>query len=44
MISLSVVRSNTLILRGTRDKEAYIFQIPDMADGAVMTVLVRWRG
>ena len=43
-MSLEIVRSNTLILCGTRDKEAYIRQRPYMADGAVMSLLAPCRG
>ena len=43
-ISLAVVRSNTLLLCGTRDKGGYIFQRPDLSDGAVMELLTPWRG
>ena len=42
-MSLSIVRSNTLILQGARDKETYIFHRPDLADGEVMVLLVLWR-
>ena len=44
LMSLAIVRYNTLLLRGARDKEAYIRQIPDLADGAVMSLLAPWRG
>ena len=43
-ISILIVRSNTLILQGARDKEAYIRQIPNLEDGAVMALLAPWRG
>ena len=36
---LVVVRSNTLILCGARDKEAYICQRHDLADGSVMALI-----
>ena len=42
-MSLSIVRSNTLFLRGARDKKAYIRPRPNMEDGAVMTLLEPWR-
>ena len=42
-MSLSIVRSNTLLLRGARDKEAYIGQRPNLEDGAVMALLAPWR-
>ena len=38
-MSLLIVRSNTLLLCGTRDKGAYILQITDMEDGGVMALL-----
>ena len=43
-ISLAIVKFSTLILQGSRDNESYIFQIPDLVDGAVMALLVPWRG
>ena len=43
-MSLSIVRSNSLILRGPRDKEACIRQQPDLTDGVVMALLAPWRG
>ena len=36
---LVVVRPNTLLLHGTRDKDAYIQQRPNMEDGGVMSLL-----
>ena len=42
-MSLSVVRYNTLLLCGARDKEAYILQRPDLADGVVIAILTPWR-
>ena len=42
-ISLVIVRSITLLLRGARDKEAYICQRPDMVDGAVPELIVSWK-
>ena len=35
-MSLDIVRSNSLLLRRPRDKEARIQQQPDLTDGAVM--------
>ena len=35
-MSLDIVRSNSLLLRRPRDKEARIRQRPDLTDGAVM--------
>ena len=42
-MSLAVVRSNTFLLRGARDKEAYILQILDLEDGEVMALLTSCR-
>ena len=44
MMSLSVVRSNNLVLCGSGYKEGYILQIPDLEDGAVMAIPALWRG
>ena len=38
VISLEIVRSNTLLLKGNRDKEAYICQRLDVVDEAVMAL------
>ena len=38
-ISLAIVRSNTVLLRGSREKEAYIRQIPNLEDEEVMAML-----
>ena len=43
-MSLAIVRSNTLFLRSARDKEAYIQQIQNLEDGAVLELLVPWWG
>ena len=43
-MSLAVVRYNAPFIRGNRDKEAYIRQILDLEDGAVVALLVLWRG
>ena len=43
-MSLAIVRSNTLLLRGTRDKEAYIRQRSNMEYGEMMVLMVPWRG
>ena len=40
---LVVVRSNTLLLCGVRDKEADIIQITDLDNGEVMALLAPWR-
>ena len=42
-VLLTIVSSNTLLLHGARDKEAYICQRPNLADGAVMALLALWR-
>ena len=38
-VSLAIVRSNSLLLRGPRDKGARIRQQPELTDGAVMSLL-----
>ena len=43
-MSLAIVRSNSLILRGPHNKWARIWQRPDMKDGEVMALLAPWRG
>ena len=43
-ISLAIVRSNSLILRGNCDKGARIRQPPELTDGAVMALRVPLRG
>ena len=43
-MSLVIVRSNTILLCGTRDKEAYIRQRPNLEDGEVMALIVTWQG
>ena len=43
-MSLAIVRSNSLLLRGPRDKGARIRQRPELTDGAVMPLLPPWRG
>ena len=42
-ISLAIVRSNSLLLRGPHDKGARIRQRPDLTDGAVMALPAPWR-
>ena len=42
-ISLAIVRSNSLLLRGPRDKGACIWQRPGLTYGAVMALLVPWQ-
>ena len=44
IMSLAIVRSNSLLLRGPRDKGARIRHQPDLTDGAVMALLAPWRG
>ena len=43
-MSIVIVRSKTLLLRGARDKEAYIPHRPNLEDVSVMALLVPWRG
>ena len=43
-MSLAIMRSNTLLIRGSREKEAYIQHRRDLADMAVMALLAPWRG
>ena len=43
-MSLAIVRSNSLLLRGHHDKGAGIRQRPELTDGAVMELLTPWRG
>ena len=43
-ISLEIVISSTLLLQGAREKEACICQRPDLEYGAVMALLMPWRG
>ena len=43
-MSLAIVRSNSLLLRGPRDKGAHIRQQLELTDGAVMPLLALWRG
>ena len=43
-ISLAIVRSNSLLPRGPRDKGARIRHQPYLTDGAVMSLLAPWRG
>ena len=38
-ISVAIVRSNSLLLRGPRDKGARIWQRPELTDGAAMALL-----
>ena len=41
---LAIVRSNSLLLRGCHDKGERIWQRLYLTDGAVMALLVPWRG
>ena len=43
-MSLAIVRSNRLLLRGPRDKKARIRQRPGLTDWAVMPLLAPWNG
>ena len=43
-MSLAIVRSNNLLLRGPHDKGARIWQRPELTYGAVMPLLAPWRG
>ena len=42
-MSLEIVRSNSLLLRGPCDKGVCIRQQPDLTNGAVMALLAPWR-
>ena len=43
-MSLAIVRSNSLLLRGPQEKGARICQRPELTDGALMALLALWRG
>ena len=43
-ISLGILRSNSLILCGPCDKGVHIQHQLELTDGAVMTLLMPWRG
>ena len=43
-MSLAIVRSNSLLLRGPRDKGARIWQQPQLTEGVVVALLAPWRG
>ena len=43
-MSLAIVRSNSMLLHGPHDKGTHIWKRPDLTDGAVMALLVPWRG
>ena len=42
-ISLEIVRSNSLLLRGPCNKRVCIWQQTDLTDGAVLALLAPWR-
>ena len=42
-MSLAIVRSNSLLLRGHRYKEARIRQQPELTYGSVMALIAPWR-
>ena len=44
LMSLAIVRSNSLLLCGTRDKVGRIWQQPELRDEAVMSLLAPWYG
>ena len=43
-MSLAIVRSNILLLCGSRDKGACIRQQPELMDGVMMELLAPWQG
>ena len=43
-MSLEIVRSNSLLFRGPRDKGERIRKPPELTDGAVMALPAPWRG
>ena len=43
-MSLAIVRSNSLLLRGPRDKGVTIWQQQELIYGAVMAMLAPWNG
>ena len=43
-MSLVIVRSNILLLRGPQDKEARIRQQLELLAGELMALLAPWRG
>ena len=43
-MSLAIVRSNSLLLRGPWDKEARIRKCAELKDGVVMALLPPWCG
>ena len=43
-MSLSILISNSLLIRGPCDNGAKICQQPDMTDGALMALIAPWCG
>ena len=43
-MSLAIVRSNSLLLRGPLKKGARVWQRPDLTNGVVMALIAPWRG
>ena len=43
-MSLAIVISNTLLLHGSREKEAYIQKKPNLEDEAMMALPAPWQG
>ena len=43
-MSLAIVRSNSLLLRGPRDKGVRIWKRPELTDGGVMPLIAPWCG
>ena len=43
-MSLEILRTNSLLLRGHHKKGAHIRQRPELTVGAVMALLAPWRG
>ena len=43
-ISLAIVRSNSLLLRGPWYKAAFIWQRPNLIDGVMVALIAPWWG
>ena len=43
-MSLAIVRSNSLLLCGPRDKGVCILEQPELKNGLVMEIIAPWRG
>ena len=43
-MSITIVKSKSLLLRGPRDKDACIWQQPDLLYGSVMEIIAPLRG